>query len=348
MAKTQAKSPEKGKVDLVLYKMKNVTESRKKEHVELVLEKGGQYTKGAGFERLDFIHNALPEASLDNIDLSTTFLGKKLKCPMIITAITGGYDEAEAINKGLAAAAQKYGIAFGVGSQRAMVEKPELTRTYKVREVAPDIPLLANIGAYQLKKYSMEQLEFLVDYIQADALAIHLNPLQEAIQPGGDTDYSGVLDAIAKACDKISVPVVVKETGAGMSQDVALKLKDAGVKWLDVAGSGGTSWSAVEYLRAGSVPGFENWGIPTVDSVIQCRGVLPMIASGGIRNGIDGAKAIALGADMCGAAYPFLKALKNRTLDKYIDTWQKQMRVCAFLTGSRNLAELKKAKMRFI
>jgi isopentenyl-diphosphate delta-isomerase len=327
---------------------KTKTESRKKEHVELVLTEGGQYTKPAGFERLDYIHNALPEISLNDVDLSTQFLGKHLKFPMMITAITGGYKEAEAINKGLAAAAQKHGIAFGVGSQRAMMEKSELTRTYKVRDVAPDIPLVGNIGAYQLKKYTQEQIEFLVDYIQADALAVHLNPLQEAIQPEGDTDYSGVLDAIRKTCETLSVPVIVKETGAGISQDVAIKLKEAGVAWIDVAGSGGTSWSAVEYLRAGSTPGFENWGIPAVEAIIQCRGVLPMIASGGIRNGIDGAKAITLGADLCGAAYPFLKALHTRKLDQVIETWQEQMRICAFLTGSKTLSDLKKAKMRFI
>ncbi len=329
---------------------KTQTESRKKDHVELVLSQGAQGCKSAGFERLDFIHNALPEISLGKVNLSTQFLGRRIRYPMIITAITGGYSDAEMINRGLAQAADNYGIAFSVGSQRAMIENPPIARTYRVRDVAPHIPLLANIGAYQLKKYSARQIESLVSSIEADALAVHLNPLQEVIQSGGDTDYSGVVGAIGKTCERLSVPVVVKETGAGISQDVALKLKAVGVKWLDVAGAGGTSWSTVEYLRsgAGAAPGFENWGIPTVESIIQCRGVLPMIASGGIRNGIDGAKAIALGADLCGAAYPFLKALHTKKLDQLIDTWQKQMAVCAFLTGSRNVAELKKAKMRFI
>lgn len=326
---------------------KTQTESRKKDHVELVLKEGAQYGKKAGFERLDLVHNALPEASLESVDLSATFLGRKISCPLMITAITGGYADAEAINKGLAAAAQEHGIAFGLGSQRAIIEKPELAKTYKVRSVAPDVPLAANIGAYQLKKYAPEKIESLVSTIEADALAVHLNALQEVIQPEGDTDYSGVLDAIARTCEKISVPVIVKETGAGMSQDVALRLKCAGVKWIDVAGAGGTSWSAVEYLRSGTIPGFEDWGIPTVESVIQCRGVLPVIASGGIRSGIDCAKAIALGADMAGAAYPFLKALHQKKLGQMIGTWQKQMKVCAFLTGSRNVAELKKAKMIF-
>jgi isopentenyl-diphosphate delta-isomerase len=325
-------------------------ESRKKDHVELVLWKGAQSARSAGFERLDFIHNALPEIALDKVDLSTTFLGKRINYPMMITAITGGYNDSEAINKNLAQAADNYRIAFGVGSQRAMIENPSIARTYRVRDVAPHVPLLANIGAYQLKKYSAHQIDSLVSSIEADALAVHLNPLQEVIQSGGDTDYSGVLKAIEKTCGRLSVPVMVKETGAGMSQDVALKLKAAGVKWLDLAGSGGTSWSTVEYLRSGSgaVPGFESWGIPTVESIIECRGVLPLVASGGIRSGIDGAKAIALGADLCGAAYPFLKALQMKRLDLLISTWQKQMDICAFLSGSRNVAELKKAKMRFI
>jgi isopentenyl-diphosphate delta-isomerase len=261
--------------------------------------------------------------------------------------MTGGYNDARDINRSLAEAAQKHGLADGVGSQRAMIENPELKSTYEVRDIAPEIPLLANIGAFQLKKYSFEQIESIVSSIEADALAVHLNPLQEVIQGEGDTDYSGVLDALAKTCEKLTVPVIVKETGAGISQDVAIKLKKTGVKWIDVAGSGGTSWSKVEYLRASAVPGFENWGIPTVHSIIECRGVLPLIASGGIRDGIQAAKAIALGADMVGAAYPFIKTLREGKLDKYIELFQKQMRICAYLTGSKTHADLKKAKTVF-
>ena len=326
---------------------KEKTQSRKRDHVELVLKKGAQYKKPTGFESIHFIHNALPEMSLDDVDLSTTFFGKKLSYPILITAMTGGYEEATKINKGLAEAAQKYGIAFGVGSQRAMIEKPELLKTYKVRDVAPDIPLLSNIGAYQLKKYSAEQIDSLVSSIEADGLSIHLNPLQEVVQPEGDTDFGGVLDAIKKTCDRLSVPVMVKETGAGISQEVALELKRAGVSYLDIAGAGGTSWSKVEYLRSKAVHGFEEWGIPTVEAVIQCRGILPMVASGGVRNGIDGAKAIALEADMCGAAYPFLKALKEGKLDEFIEVFQKQMRISAYLTGSRTLEDLKTAHLFF-
>jgi isopentenyl-diphosphate Delta-isomerase len=321
------------------------TESRKKDHVELVIKKGAQYEKTAGFERITFLHDALPEISLSSVDLSTTFFGKKVSYPLLITGMTGGYKDAEGINKALAAAAQKHGLAFGVGSQRAMIEKPELARTYRVRDVAPDIPLLSNIGAFQLKRYSPEQIDSLVQGIEADALAVHLNPLQEVIQPEGDTDFSGILDAIARICDSLSVPVLVKETGAGISQDVALRLKSAGVEYLDVSGSGGTSWSKVEYLRNGQIPGFDDWGIPTVECIIQCRGILPMVASGGIRDGIDAAKAIALGADMSGAAYPFIKAQRDKELEEFIVIFEKQMRISAYLSGSRTIEDLKKAKL---
>ena len=323
------------------------TESRKKDHVQLVIEKGAQYQKTTGFERIDFVHNALPEINFDDVDLSTEFLGKKIKYPMLITGMTGGYSDAKGINKSLAKAAQKYGIAFAVGSQRAMIEKKELKETYEVRDVAPDIPLLANVGAYQLKKYPFDKIESLVSSIEADGLAIHLNPLQEIIQKEGDRDYSGVLAAITKTCEKIGVPVVVKETGAGISQDVALKLKDAGASYIDVSGSGGTSWSRVEYLRADTTPGFEDWGIPTVLSVIECRNTLPLIASGGIRDGLDAAKAIAIGAEMAGAAYPFIKALRDKNLDEYVEAFQSQMKICAYLTGSRTISDLKLGKTVF-
>ncbi len=323
------------------------TESRKKDHVELVIKKGAQYSVPSGFERVQFIHNALPEIAFNSIDLSSDFLGKRIRYPILITGMTGGYSDAEGINKALAGAAQKYGMAFGVGSQRAMIEKPELIRTFKIRDVAPDVPLLSNIGAFQLKKYRFDQIDSIVQSIEADALAVHLNPLQEIIQPEGDTDFSGVLDAIRSTVDRLSVPVLVKETGAGISMDVALKLKSAGVKYLDVSGAGGTSWSKVEYLRSGKIPGFENWGIPTSQSLIQCRGILPIIASGGIRDGVDGAKAIAIGADLCGAAYPFIKAHREKGLDEFVQLFQKQMKICAFLTGSRTFQDLKRAKLVF-
>jgi isopentenyl-diphosphate delta-isomerase len=324
------------------------TESRKKDHVELVLRKKAQYRKTTGFENIEFIHNALPEISLEDVDLSVDFLGKRLSYPIMITAMTGGYKDAKKINRDIAKAAQEHGLAFGVGSQRAMIEDPPLAGTFRVRDVAPDISLLANIGAFQLKRYSSEQIESLVSSIEADALAVHLNPLQEVVQPEGDTDFTGVLDAIRKTCENLDVPVVVKETGAGITQTVAEQLRDAGVSYLDVAGAGGTSWSKVEYLRAGPVPGFDNWGIPTSECIMLCRGVLPLIASGGIRHGVDGAKAIALGAELAGAAFPFLEAWKNKRLDGYIETFKQQMRISAFLTGSKSHADLRHTKLKFL
>ena len=323
------------------------TESRKKQHVDFVLDKGAQYVKTSGFERVEFMHNALPEISMDSVDLSVRFLGSTLRWPIVICAATGGYGPAERINHDLASAAQRHGLAFGLGSQRAMIEEPALAKTYNVRDVAPDVPLLANIGAYQLKHYPIKKIEAMVSAVDADALAIHLNALQEAIQPEGDRDFSGVLCAITKTCERLSVPVIVKETGAGISQDVAIRLKEAGVKYIDVAGAGGTSWSKVEYLRSKGVPGFEEWGIPTVECIIQCRGVLPLIASGGIRCGIDGAKAIALGAELWGAAYPFIVAQSEGKLDAKIEKYKTQMQVAAYLSGSKSHEELKRAKLIF-
>lgn len=324
--------------------MKKIS-SRKKEHVEMSLRAASQYVVGAGFDRIRLIHNAVPELDLDKVNLSSKFLGKRIKYPLMMTAMTGGYPKAKDINKKLAEAAQKHGVALGLGSQRAMIENPKLADTFKMRKYAPSVPIVANIGAFQLKKYPVKTIEKLVSDVDSDGLAIHLNALQEVIQPEGDKDYSGVLKAIAKTCDKLDVPVIVKETGAGIDRDAAEKLKAAGVSWIDVSGAGGTSWSRIEYLRSkGAVPGFEDWGIPTVECLMMCRGVLPLIASGGVRNGIDAAKAIALGADIAGAAQPFLKALMKKQLDKELDMWEKQLRIAAFLTGSKNIDYLKAAK----
>ncbi|MGV8085636.1 MAG: type 2 isopentenyl-diphosphate Delta-isomerase [Candidatus Bilamarchaeum sp.] len=329
-------------------KNKTQTESRKKDHVDIVIDKGAQYTKTTSLEKFDFVHNALPEISFDQIDLSTNFFGKKLRWPIMVVGMTGGYQDAAHINRNLATLCEKFGFAMGLGSQRAMIEKPELAKTYSVREVAPNIPLIGNLGAAQLKKYSIKQIDGMLCEVGADAIAIHLNSLQEVIQPEGDLDFSGILERIETLCKDLGYPVLVKETGAGISQDVAIKLKDAGVKWLDISGAGGTSWSKVEYLRGGSVFGFEDWGIPTADAIIDCRGVLPLVASGGLRTGIDAAKCIALGADIAGFAYPFIKAVESGSHFEFASQITKQMQVCAFLTGSKNINELKKAKMRII
>ena len=324
---------------------KTKTESRKKDHVELVVKRGMQYRKTHGFEQVDFVHCSLPEVAFDKIDLSTRFLGKRLRFPLLITGMTGGYKDAQRINRTLAEHAEKFGIAFGVGSQRAMIEDSSMKKTYYVRDVAPNTPLLANIGGVQLRKYGIAVAEGLISAIEADALAVHLNPLQEIIQPEGDRDFTGVLDAIAKACDRLDVPIIVKETGAGISREVAIRLRRIGVAYIDVSGAGGTSWSRVEYARKGSIPGFEEWGIPTVDSIIQCKGILPLIASGGIRDGITACKAIALGAHLAGAAYPFIKAVEQKQLAFVLSQWHQQMRAVALLTGSRDYTALRQAKI---
>lgn len=322
-------------------------QKRKKEHIEVVLKKDIQYEKSAGFENVEFIHVALPEMDFEEIDTSVEFLGKKLKAPLIIEAMTGGFEGGEKINKALAKAAEKIGIAFGLGSQRAMLEDKK-DKSYFVREVAPNIPIIGNIGAVQLRKYGVKELEWLVSECDLDALAIHLNPLQEALQPNGDREFSGILERIGKVCEGLSVPVIVKETGAGIDRKVAFKLKEAGVTWIDVAGAGGSSWSKVEYLRGKGVKGFEEWGIPTAESIVECKGVLPVIASGGLRSGIDCAKSIALGAEMSGAAYPFLKALNSGKLESTIEEWILQLKMCMFLTGSKNIEQLKTARMRIL
>ncbi len=321
-------------------------ESRKKDHVDIVVEKGAQYHKSAGFDAIAFVHNALPEIDFEKIDLSTSFLGKKIKWPLLITGMTGGYKEAGEINRRLAACAEKFGIALGLGSQRAMVENEALKSTYYVREEAPTIPLLANIGAYQLKKYPLETVERLVSAVEADGLAIHLNPLQEIVQPEGDRDYSGVLKAIERVCERIE-RVVVKETGAGICREVAEKLKAAGVEWIDVSGAGGTSWSKVERMRGG-LKGFDEWGLPTVMAIKECKGIAKLIGSGGVRNGIDAAKAIALGCEMAGSAYPFIKAEREGRLEEFTAEFLKQMKVCAYLTGSDSLEKLKKAPLYWV
>lgn len=318
---------------------------RKKSHIDTIAKKGMQYGKGAGFSETMLVHNALPEIDFGKVDTRVEFLGKRLKAPILLEAMTGGYKKGGIINRKLAHAAESTGIALGLGSQRAMLEHPSLRKTYHVKHIARSVPVIANIGGYQLKEYAVDRIEALVSAIEADALAVHLNPLQEIIQPEGDNDFSGILDAIEKVCSRIPVPVIAKETGAGINPSVARQLKNAGVKYVDVAGAGGTSWSAVEYERGGGVPGFAEWGIPTVPCIIASSGILPIIASGGVRSGIDVAKAIALGAEIAGAAQPFLDAYMKGRLEHVLDVWKEQLRVSMFLAGAKDVAALRKAKI---
>ncbi len=327
---------------------------RKTEHLRINLEEEVQFLEVTnGFENYRFIHQALPEIALEHIDLATTFLGKTLRAPLLVSSMTGGATDAERINHHLAQAAQATGIAMGLGSQRAALENESLARTYRVREFAPDILLFANLGAIQLNyRYGVDECQRAVEMIQADALVLHLNPLQEAVQGKGNTDWSDLLKRIERVCRALSVPVVVKEVGFGISEEVARKLAGAGVAAIDVAGAGGTSWAAVESRRATTeelrllAEKFWDWGIPTADSLRRARrGAphLPLIASGGIRDGIETAKAIALGATLAGLASPLLKAA-NVSADAAMSAIQllaAQLRVAMFGIGAANLRALR-------
>ncbi|MDD2655425.1 MAG: type 2 isopentenyl-diphosphate Delta-isomerase [Candidatus ainarchaeum sp.] len=317
------------------------TKSRKQDHLDICAEEGIEHSRRGGFECMDFLHNALPELDFNDIKLESEFFGKKI-FPIMITAMTGGGNGAGRINTALAEAAEKHGFALGLGSQRPMLEGGG-AQSYMLRKAAPSIPVLGNIGAAQLGQYPMEKIEGLVSKVEADGLAIHLNVLQEMVQPEGDRNFKGVLKSIGKVCERLDVPVMVKETGAGIGRDAALKLREVGVKWLDVSGSGGTSWSKVEYERGGTPPGFGEWGLPTAVTILMCKDVLPVVGSGGVRSGVDAAKAVTLGASAAGASRPFLLAYNDKRLDAMCAEWKQQMRICAMLTGCRDVDALKKA-----
>ncbi len=331
-----------------------IHERRKAEHIRINLEEDVQFKKlTSGLEKYFFMHQALPELNKADIDTTTTILGKKLSTPLLISSMTGGTPEAGAINRTLAEAAQEVGIAMGLGSQRAAIEDESLADTFRVRQVAPDILLFANIGAVQLNYgYGLEQCQRAVDMAEADALILHFNVLQEAVQPEGDGDFANLLSKVEDVCRKMSVPVIAKEVGWGFSREAARQLVDAGVSAIDVAGAGGTSWSQVEMHRAPTarharVAGaFIDWGIPTAVSIQYCREVtkdLPIFASGGINDGIDVAKCIALGANMIGFAGHFLRAADQNGVQGVIDLAEvlsDELRVAMFCTGAKDLAKL--------
>ncbi len=303
--------------------------------------------KTTGFEDIELIHNVLPEVDKNEIDLSTTAFGKELDSPLFITAITGGHPAAKAINKQLAIVAENNNIALGVGSQRAACEHPELADTYTVvRENAPNCLLVGNIGAPQLNL-----AEKAVEILDADILAIHLNPLQESIQPEGDLDARGYTDLISQITESVDIPVLAKETGCGISAESAKQLVGAGVDFIDVEGAGGTSWAAVETYRAedkyfGEL--FWDWGIPTAISTVEVTGAVdvPVISSGGIRNGLEAAKAIALGADAVGMALPFLKnCASQKQLNDFVNKFNDSLRLAMFLVGANNIEELKQSNL---
>jgi isopentenyl-diphosphate delta-isomerase len=332
-------------------------EQRKSDHIRINLDENVDSGLTTGLEHYRFIHQAVPELDLAQVDTATTLLGKRLKVPLLISSMTGGTERAHEINRRLARAAQAHGVAMGVGSQRAAIQHPELADTFRVRDVAPDILLLANLGAVQLNYgYDVSHYRQAVDMISADALILHLNPLQEAVQPEGDWNFSGLLKKIEMVCRTVGVPVIAKEVGWGISEQAARQLADAGVAAIDVAGGGGTSWSEVEKHRAATasqrrVAGrFRDWGIPTAESILMSkRGApdLPIIASGGLRDGVDVAKCITLGASVAGVARPFLKAaaLSEQAADEAVDEVITELRVAMFAAGAGNIQALQQTPL---
>lgn len=328
--------------------------SRKADHLRICLEQSVRpQNPSTGLERYRFVHQALPNVNLDEIDLQTTLWGKHLRAPLLVASMTGGTASARTINRRLAQAAERVGVGLGVGSQRAALEEPEWADTYRVRDLAPNILLLANLGAVQLNaSYTVDHCSRAVDMIEADALVLHLNPLQEALQPGGDTCFRDLLAKIRDVCCALPVPVIVKEVGCGLSAEVARQLLDAGVSALDVAGAGGTSWSEVERHRAPDArhnqvaAQFAGWGIPTVQSLRIVREVvpdLPLIASGGIETGIDVAKCVALGADLAAIAWPLLRPalLSAEAVIERLQVIVQTLRVAMFCIGAPDLVSLK-------
>jgi isopentenyl-diphosphate delta-isomerase len=311
------------------------------------LHKNVAFQKTNGFERYDFIHKALPELNLADIDPSTTFFGKHFSYPFFIEALTGGSPKAGRINRNLARAAAQFGIGMGIGSQRAMLQDPGVTCTYQIREIAPSIFFLGNIGATQLAGLSIEAVVSMVHSIGADGLAVHLNAAQEMCQPEGDTDWRNVLSNIKRICSQAPFPVFVKETGCGIDSDMALHLASAGIACIDIAGAGGTSFTKVESYRTSQhYPALNEWGIPTADSLWQCRQRvdIPMIASGGMRSGVECAKAIAMGASLVGFALPLLQAADRSYQDvvKHLALLADEFKKVMLLVGAQNIEALQK------
>ncbi|MDX1662801.1 MAG: type 2 isopentenyl-diphosphate Delta-isomerase [Candidatus Promineifilaceae bacterium] len=332
----------------------DIHERRKADHIRINLDEDVAFKKlTSGFEDYFFLHQALPNLDLTAVDTTTTLFGKKLRTPLLISSMTGGTARAREINLILATAAQDVGIAMGLGSQRAAIEDPTLADTYRIREVAPDILLFANLGAVQLNyEYGVAECRRAVEMIEADALILHLNALQEAVQPEGDGDFADLLSKIERICRQLEVPVIAKEVGWGIDSQTARQLAAAGIAAIDVAGAGGTSWSQVEMHRAPTarharVAGaFIDWGIPTAVSIQLCRqgaGDLPIIASGGIKSGIDIAKAIALGARVGGLAGDFLRAADKQGVEGVVElvhTITDELRVAMFCSGAADLYTL--------
>lgn len=335
---------------------------RKNDHLDIVLNPAQAISHvTSGFAQWRFDHCALPEIDYDEVDLRTSLFGRQMQVPVLISSMTGGAARAQAINQHLASAAQTLGLAMGVGSQRVALESHDdfgLNRT--LRDIAPDIPLLANLGAAQINTpHGLDYARRAVEMIDADALIVHLNPLQEVLQHGGDRHWRGIINALASLVRELSVPVVVKEVGAGISAPVAVRLADAGVAMIDIAGAGGTSWAAVEGERARNerdftvAMAFANWGIPTADALREVRAALPdmpLVASGGLKDGIDIAKSLALGADFAGLAAATLPGATQspEATVTWFQTLIDQLRTACFCTGSASQSALRQVPLRYI
>lgn len=336
---------------------KSLTTERKKEHINICLKDKIKYDKTNGFENYEFPHYAITEVEIDKIDLSTKFFNKKINLPFLISCMTGGTSEAERINEKLAIVASQLKIPIGVGSQRQALENKDLHSTYKViRQNAKNVPVLGNIGAAQIahSKKVVDEIKYLIDLVEADAMVVHLNPLQELFQKEGETNFKGLLKNLEKITSNISIPIIVKEVGSGISKEVAKILLNIGVKGIDVAGAGGTSWAKVELERnKSSNEFFGNWGLPTsycVRTVSKLKKDYKfiLISSGGIENGIDIAKSIALGADLTASARIILKEVFESDIKgviKLIQNWFDDVKKIMYLTGCQNIKELSKIKM---
>jgi len=335
--------------DAQLYKRKN-------EHLHIVATQSVLHSRGTLLNDIQLLHQALPELDINDIDLSVEFFDKKLKAPLMITSMTGGAEHARKLNFALAEAAQTYGIVLGVGSQRVMIQHSELANDFKVRAQIPDGVLLGNIGAVQLPEYSPDVIKELVDSIEADGICVHLNAAQELMQAEGHRDFRNILDAIARLMDKLDGRILVKETGAGMSEETLLKLKSIGVHYLDVSGAGGTSWTKVEACRAANSKlkklgeAFGDWGVPTAFSIIAARKIFGdnagIVGSGGISTGLDAAKAIVAGADIAGFARPALMAFLDSGADgvsALIESFIDELKTAMLLTGSKDIPALQHA-----
>ncbi len=336
------------------------TQQRKADHIRVCLEQDVQcFDLTTGLESFHFVHTCLPEIDWADLSLATHFLGKSLGAPLLISSMTGGTEQARLINTRLARAAQHFRLAMGVGSQRVGLELPAVMDTFAIRQTAPDCLLFANLGAVQLNEgYGVEECQRVVDALEADGLILHLNVLQECVQTRGDRNFKGLLSQIERVCDRLSVPVIAKEVGNGISGAMAQALVNAGVQAIDVAGAGGTSWARVEGGRAQDPrqrrlgQTFGSWGLPTADCLQQVRAIaptIPLIASGGIRNGLEVAKCLALGADLVGLAYPFLVAAteSEEAVYELVECLQEELKTVLMCTGSGAIPDLRQPEKRY-